>query len=107
MQWNVCGNVRDEYTKCGGYTIVQCGRNFFMMFDWTVKVITVWGWQKVRFLEVLVVTGLKPLELTQCLRPKSDLVQDGGLKMFIVELITITMQVEGKVGRVVSQQLVV
>ena len=49
--------------------------------------IPVWWWKKVRFFEVMVVLGITPLELTQCLRPPPEMVRSGAKQLFIVEVI--------------------
>ena len=46
---------------------------------------------------------LTPSELTQCLRPLSEMVQGGLQQLFIVELVMMAMQAERKVEQVVSQ----
>ena len=90
-QWNVCGNVRDEYTNCGREAIVQCGNTVCIMIYWNMKVRPVWWWQKVQFLEMMVVIKLTPLELTQYLRTPSELVRCGVQQLLIVELVTMVM----------------
>ena len=60
-QWNVCGDVRDRCTDCGGDAIVQYRGVVFMMFAWTVSVTQVLWWQKVKILEVMISMGLTPL----------------------------------------------
>ena len=64
-KWDVCGNVRDGYTVCWGDAIVYYLNVVCMLF---VSVL---------ILEVMVVLGLTPLELMQCLVPPSDLLQGG------------------------------
>ena len=86
----MCGNARDKYTNCGGDAIVQCGNRVCVILAWTVMARPVWWCQKVRFLEVIAILGLTPSEMTQCIIPPSELVQDEVQQLLILELITMS-----------------
>ena len=65
--WNVCDTIRDEYTSCWGNMIAV----YMMLYC-------------VLILEVIVLLGITPSELMQCLRPPLELVQDEVQQLLIV-----------------------
>ena len=75
----MCDTVRDEYTGCWGNVIFLCLSAVYMMFACEL------------ILEVMVVLLLPLLELMQCMRPTSDLVQGGVQELVILELVPMAM----------------
>ena len=83
----MCVDMRDEYSDCGVNVIVKHRDALCIIFALAVRGTPVWWSHKVQISEVMVVMGLTPSELTQCLIPPSELVNGRVQLLFIVELI--------------------